>query len=349
MEPTCQHMAAIATPIAAQSENWEPGHSMAYAQIKQRLDRGEVLVLDGATGTELQRRGAPMDAAAWCGPATLQHHALLTDIHRDYIEAGADVVTANTFAASRLMLGAAGLGDRVGDVVARAVEAAQLARKQLGVEGRVAVAGSLSHMVPVAAGTDVVDPNLVPSQAAIADAFHELAGHLKANGVDHIMLEMMYNPARTPLAVTAALETGLPVWFGASARRVEDGTVLAFDRLETLPLSEIAGMIPATGIDVAGIMHTGSDLMADALNVIRAHFTGPLSAYPDSGYFAAPDWRFVDVIDAAALRDFYATWLETGARLIGGCCGTGLAHIRAAAAAREEYVRKGNAIGAVVV
>ncbi len=315
---------------------------MAYAQLKQRLDRGDALILDGATGTELQRRGAPMDAAAWCGPATLQHHELLTEIHIDYIEAGSDVVTANTFAASRLMLGAAGLGDQVGEVAARAVAAALEARKRAGVEGRVVVAGSLSHMVPVAAGTDVVDPAQVPSSAAIADAFHELAGHLKATGVDHIMLEMMYNPVRTPLALQAALSTGLPVWFGASARRAADGTVLAFDRLEDVPLADIIKMIPKTGIDVSGVMHTGSDVMTDALAVVRQQFTGPLSAYPDSGYFAAPDWRFVDVIDPGALKSYYTQWLANGVRLLGGCCGTGLAHIQAAVSARDDFMRKRN-------
>ena len=318
---------------------------MSYSHIKRRLDLGEVLILDGATGTELQRRGAPMDAAAWCGPATLEHHDLLSEIHVDYIEAGADVVTANTFAASRLMLGAAGLGDRVGEVVARAVAAAQEARKRCGAEARVAVAGSLSHMVPVAAGTDAVDPTQVPSQNAIADAFHEIAGHLKSNGVDHIMLEMMYNPNRTPMAVAAAVETGLPVWFGTSARRGADGTVLAFDRLEDVPLGDIARMIPKEGIDVSGIMHTGSDLMTEALSVVRDHFGGPLSAYPDSGYFAAPDWRFVEVIDAGALLTFYGSWLENGARLIAGCCGTGLAHVRAAVAAREQFERSRNVSG----
>ena len=311
---------------------------MAYAGIKQRLDGGEVLILDGATGTELQRRGAPMDAAAWCGPATLEHHGLLTEIHLDYIRAGSDVITANTFAASRLMLSGAGLGDRVGEIAGRAVEAALEARRLAGAEDRVAVAGSLSHMVPLAAGTDKVDPAMVPSNAAIADAFHELAGHLKAAGADHIMLEMMYNPARTPLAVEAALATGLPVWFGASARRHKDGRVLAFDQLEDIPLSRIAKMIPKQRIDVAGVMHTGADTMADALDIVSEHFDGPLSAYPDSGYFAAPDWRFVDVIAKDDLERFYSGWLAKGVRLIGGCCGTGLAHIAAAVAARQAFI-----------
>src|SRR5215831_11588452 len=80
-----------------------------YARLLQRLLEGDVVILDGPTGTELERRGAPMDPAAWCGPATLSNDRLLVDIHRDYIEAGAEVITANTFASSRLMLGGAGM------------------------------------------------------------------------------------------------------------------------------------------------------------------------------------------------------------------------------------------------
>ena len=318
---------------------------MSYALLKQRLDRGEILILDGATGTELQRRGVPMDAAAWCGPATLQHHGVLADIHLDYIRAGSDVVTANTFAASRLMLDAAGLGDKVGEVVGRAVDAALKARKMAGAEDRVAVAGSLSHMVPVAPGTDVVDPAKVPSPLAIADAFHEVAGHLKSCGVDHIMLEMMYNPARVPLAVAAAQVTGLPVWFGASARRAADGRVLAFDRLEDVPFETVARLIPNSGIDVSGVMHTGSDLIAEALMVIGEQFAGPKCAYPDSGYFAAPDWRFVDVIDKDLLGNYYADWLASGVQVIGGCCGTSLAHIEAAVTARDQFAQERNGTG----
>ena len=97
---------------------------MSYQHIKSRLDAGETIVLDGATGTELQRRGATMDPASWCGPASLNNSDLLTQIHLDYIKAGSDVITANTFASSRLMLTDAGFGDRVEEINRIAVEAA---------------------------------------------------------------------------------------------------------------------------------------------------------------------------------------------------------------------------------
>ncbi|NDB26813.1 MAG: homocysteine S-methyltransferase family protein, partial [Actinobacteria bacterium] len=134
--------------------------AMSYKDVKRRLDAGEVIVLDGATGTELQRRGAQMDPSAWCGPASLNNSELLTQVHLDYINAGADVITANTFASSRLMLTPAGFADRVEEINRIAVEAALRARDlatEKSPSRKIAVAGSLSHMVPVAAGTAKVD------------------------------------------------------------------------------------------------------------------------------------------------------------------------------------------------
>ena len=310
---------------------------VAYADIKRRLDAGEVLLLDGGVGTELERRGADMDPAAWCGLATRDNEALLTQIHVDYAHAGSDVITANTFASSRVMLSAAGHGDDVVELNQRAVEAALRAKEQLAAEGRtVAVAGSLSHLMPMIPGTATVDPELVPTAAAVGEAFAELAEILRAAGVDLILLEMMYEPGRAKLAVDAAVGTGLPVWFGMSARRGEDGSAVAFHHFEDIPLDEIARLIPATA-HVAGAMHTPSELMGETLAAVRAHFDGPMSAYPDSGYFEMPGWRFVDIIEPAVLESFYAAWMQQGARVLGGCCGLTVPHIEAAARARAAF------------
>ncbi len=304
----------------------------AYQRLLLRLRSGAVAVLDGPTGTELQKRGAPMDPMAWCGPTTLGNDRLLTEIHADYIAAGAEIVTANTFAASRLMLTDAGLADRSGEIVARAVAAALAAR-----EGHpdVVIAGSFSHMVPVAAGTDALDPARTPGEPAVAEAFAELAEELKTAGAELLILEMMYHPTRTRLAVQAALSTGLPVWFGLSARRGASGAVLGFNRHEDVPLDDIAALIPPAGVDVAGVMHTGADVVGDALAAVRRHFAGPLMAYPDSGYFAMPDWRFVDIISPETYTSFCREWVAAGAQVLGGCCGLGVEHVRAAAALRD--------------
>ncbi len=315
---------------------------MSYLDVKRRLDAGEIIVIDGGTGTELQRRGAQMDPSAWCGPASLNNSELLTQVHLDYINAGADVITANTFASSRLMLTPAGYADQVKEINEIAVEAALRARdlaKSTSPSRKIAVAGSLSHMLSVAAGTAKVDQAQVPSNGELAHAFGELAGILKSSGVDHIMLEMMYEPNRIPLALNAALETGLPVWFGMSARRARDGRAISFDQHNEFPLEEVTKLIPKTGVDVAGVMHTGAEIIGETLAAIRKNFSGPLSAYPDSGYFEMPDWRFVDVISPDRLETFYAEWINQGAQLIGGCCGLTVDHIHAATRALNTRIR----------
>jgi S-methylmethionine-dependent homocysteine/selenocysteine methylase len=307
---------------------------MPYSALKKRLDGGDVVILDGATGTELQRRGVDMDPAAWCGVASLANQALLTEIHADYIAAGAEVITANTFASGRVVLQQAGYGDKVEEINRTAVEAALRARDAAG--GDVVVAGSLSHMVYLASDR-VPRPEQLPSEEAAAESFHELAGLLKDAGAELLLLEMMYHPTRTPKMVEAALATGLPVWFGLSARRGDDGRLLSFFKEAEIPLSEIVDMIPERGIDAAGCMHSGAEITGEALALIRKRFKGPLTAYPDSGYFEMPDWRFHDVISPDRLEAFYLDWLEAGAQVIGGCCGLTVEHIKAAVRARDRY------------
>ena len=311
---------------------------MSYSMLIDRLSAGHIALMDGPTGTELQRRGVSMDPSAWCGPATLGNDQILTEIHADYIRAGSEVITANTFAASRLMLAGSGLAQRSQEIVQRAVEAALRARQTSSNPERVVVAGSLSHMVPVASGTAKVDPSQVPSESAIGDAFMELASHLKEAGCELIILEMMYNPDRVPLALAAAQSTGLPLWFGASARADSQGTVIAFDALQEVPLEDILDLMAGFSVDVAGVMHTPAPLVGDALMKLRSRFAGPLMAYPDSGYFEMPDWKFIDVISLPAFEEFCLTWLRQGVQLLGGCCGLSPEHIQAAARARDRFL-----------
>ncbi|HEX5419631.1 MAG TPA: homocysteine S-methyltransferase family protein, partial [Gammaproteobacteria bacterium] len=104
------------------------------------LRSGRVLLVDGATGTELRHRGIRLDAKAWSGPAALTHADVLGEIHADYLRAGAEVITANTFGTNRFVLEAAELADRFQDINRAAVEAARRAREKAGRSA--AIAGS---------------------------------------------------------------------------------------------------------------------------------------------------------------------------------------------------------------
>ena len=303
---------------------------MIRSPLADRLDAGEVLILDGATGTELERRGVPMSEAAWCGLASLEHGDVLSDVHHDYIEVGADIITANTFASSRLMLGLAGAEDRVPEVVRAAVDAAKRARDRSGRE--VVIAGSLSHMMPVQPGTDVVHDDL-PDDTALREACEELAGALADAGVDLILLEMMYQPERMVCAIDAALATGLPVWCGTSARLSADGRPLSFSRRSEIPYEKVAAVLPTDRLEVVGVMHSDVRATGAALKCLEG--TGHLMAYPDSGYFAMPSWQFQNIIEPDRLVEHARDWLARRVSVLGGCCGLGIEHIRALAELRS--------------
>ena len=119
------------------------GRLSIVTTLQQRLDTGDIIILDGAIGTELQRRGVPMDDGAWCAVATRSHPDLLRQLHEDNIRAGADVITANTYSSARHMLEAAGFGDEVETINRRAVEIAREARDGAA-DGQVWIAGSIS-------------------------------------------------------------------------------------------------------------------------------------------------------------------------------------------------------------
>ncbi len=300
------------------------------ARIDADLASGGTVVIDGATGTELERRGAAMHHAAWCAMATLTAPDILLGVHRDYIRAGARVITTNTFSTNRNMLEPAGLGSKFEELTRRAVEIAREARSREGADERVAVAGSMSHQTPLIAGTDERDTHAVPDVRRAQRNFAEMAEALACGGVDLILMEMMSDPDLANAAIAAARATGLPVWVGFSVRAGESGAPLAFTRPE-LDAAALFDAVKLDGVKVAGVMHSGVDLVPVAIEILRQRWEGPLMAYPDSGYAKMPHWQFVDVIAPAELCAHAHRWTAAGVQVIGGCCGLGVEHVAALA------------------
>ena len=215
---------------------------MSVSRLEQRLAGGDVVILDGATGTELERRGVPMDGQAWSATANLTHPDVVRSVHEDYIRAGADVIITNTFATARSLLDAAGLGERVVEVNRRAVELAREARDRAAGRRDVWVAGSMSTMAPGA------EPARRPSVADMSAMLGEQADILARAGADLLVLEMMRDVDYGAGAVDAARATGLPVWVGFSCRRAADGTVRMFSGVrDDLAFADVIAPVMARG------------------------------------------------------------------------------------------------------
>lgn len=298
-----------------------------YNVIQKKLDAGDVVFLDGGTGTEMQRKGAPMSGEVWCALATRTHPEIVYDVHMDYMRAGADIITANTFASSPLILKSHGLFDQMEELDRLAVDVAIKARDGFS-DRPVAIAGSMSAMRPIVPGTDYPDPEYTLAEADARPLYQKKAEILVNAGVDMIIMEMMRDLDYSLWATQAAISTGLPVWLGFSARSDDAGNLTGYNRPE-LPFSDIIGPLMATGARAALIMHTSVPDTDAAIPVMAEQWDGPLGAYPESGYFTIPDWVFGEITP----EDFAAKtqeWVSLGVNIIGGCCGVSPEHIAAA-------------------
>ncbi len=306
------------------------------AWLDERIKQGDVILLDGATGTELERRGVPMHGKVWCAEATLTHPEVLRAVHEDYIRAGAEVIIANTFASARHVLEPSGLGDQVAAANRNAVEVA-LAARDIAATGPVCIAGSISDFTARNPDPSWLEPK------RLRQTFDEQAELLADAGAELIALEMMQKPEIAVPAVEAAIATGLPVWIGISCRLHRDSGRLTLYNYDDRELSELLEAVSDLGAGAFTVMHSKVDDTEAGIRAVREFWSGPLGAYPNAGHFVMPHWQFVDITPPEEFLKRAREWVDLGAQLIGGCCGLGPEHI---AALREGLPRKLSAANA---
>jgi len=290
------------------------------AHIDEKLRNGQIVLLDGATGTELERRGVPMHSKAWSAEALLSHPQAVRAIHEDYIRAGADVITVNTFSAARHMLIGAALTREFTRMNRDAVQLAIQARENAG-KRPVAIAGS------IAPTTFCMDPGKCYPPLSEALSWYEEQAQLQVEaGVDLLIIEMIEDLEQGQLAIKAARSTGLPVWLGFSCQRNDSGRIMLWEKENSLA-DGIKAIAPLGG-DAAFIMHTDVTDATEAFSILKEHWPKTLGIYAHSGLFVMPNWQFNDVISPADYADKMGEWIQMGARIIGGCCGIGPDHIR---------------------
>ena len=294
--------------------------------FKEGLALGRVFILDGAMGTELERRGVPMHTKAWSAASLITHPDLVRQIHREYIEEGADVIVTNTFAASRNILDEAGLGDRVYEVNALAVELAKEARNQVAKDD-VLIAGSMSAM-----------GGRTPTKYQAIANYQEQAFVLAEAGVDLIILETMRDLEHTGYALNAASSTGLPIWVGFQCKTGDDSDTVLLRGFRPgrggvagdpdISLEQGLQFLPDKGVDLVAIMHTTPEDTTSALKTVVRNWSGPVGAYPHSGEFTMPNWDFQNILSCEDLLNIVREWVSMGVQVVGGCCGIGPEHIR---------------------
>jgi S-methylmethionine-dependent homocysteine/selenocysteine methylase len=282
----------------------------------ERLRSGPTLLLDAAMGTELQRRETSTALPLWSAQALVGDPELVWTIHGDEVAAGADILTANTFRTHARTLGKAGLAARSGELSALAVRLAHQAAAAPGRE--VFVAGSLSPL------EDCYRPDLVPDDEALEREHGAQARFLAEAGVDLILAETHNTLREAVAAVRAAKAAGVPVVISV----VTDG---AGKLLSGEGIASAGAALAALEPDAIGINCVAAKRLAGDLALLAAALPGrPLAAYGNLGLPAeGPGWSFTEELEPEDYAREAQKWIELGARIVGGCCGTTPAHTRA--------------------
>ena len=298
-----------------------------YKKFLEVLRSGETILLDGATGSELENRGIKMDNS-WCATASLEFD-ILKQIHKDYINAGAKIITTNTYASNRMILEVAGVEDRFEEINLAAINAAIQAREECGRDD-VLVAGSLSHQIPYEDAfrsqeeKDKYIKKLTPEY--FRKSFDELAFFLADNGCDFILLELMYRPDRIDIIFDSASKVGLPVWAGFSSRN-KDGLIALTTDYE-YSFKKMISNVKHHKLDAVGIMHCDIGVIEESIKELKEIYDLPIMAYPEVAVFNFPHYDMSNVIQPNDYLVEAKKWKDAGAQIIGGCCGTTVEHIK---------------------
>jgi homocysteine S-methyltransferase len=289
------------------------------------------LLLDGATGTELNRRAVDTHLPLWSAQALLIAPDVLRQIHADYLRAGAEIITANTFRTHRRTLDKTGEGDRALELTRYAVKIARAAIRartdildpERNPRRDVFVAGSMGPL------EDCYAPDLVPPQEACEQEHAEMAHHLAEAGVDLILVETMNTIREAQAATQAARATGIPVMTSFVCRT--DGKLFSgetvTEAVQAMASLRVVGLLinctPATTIHAP---------FAELRAAVRALPTPPpiTGLYANIGHTNSVDgWTDTAEVAPMEYARLATDWLRQGANLVGGCCGTTPAHIAA--------------------
>jgi 5-methyltetrahydrofolate--homocysteine methyltransferase len=293
---------------------------MPNSPFLERLNAGKALILDGATGTNLQARGLPTGTPSdiW----VLDNPDEVLRLHRDFIAAGSNIILTNTFGSSRVHLAHAGLQARFEQTNRAAVALA----REAAAEGGALVGGSLGPL------GEMVEPVGTLSLETAEAAYAEQARLLAEAGVDLLVIETQFDLNEAQAAVRGVRSvTSLPLVCSFSYDR-GTRTMMGLKPAQAAEALEEAGLT-AIGVNCGRSLDDNMKVLAE----LRAATALPIWFKPNAGLPRSDaDGQLVYDITPEIMAVHVAEWLTGGAALVGGCCGTSPAHLKAIAQAAKQ-------------
>ena len=294
--------------------------------LKTRVGRGEIVLADGAIGSLLLARGLERGAAP--ESLNLERPQVLEEIARLYLEAGAEIVQTNTFGASPLKLANYALADRAAEINAGAVRAV---RKAVGDRAYVSASCGPSGRLLLPYG-DTAENDMF-------DSFLQQMKALVGAGVDAVCVETMTDIREATLAVRAA--RSLSADLTVMATMTFEATSRGFFTIMGVSVETACRELENAGADLVGSnCGNGSARMAAIAREFKKHAKRPLLIQPNAG---VPELRRGQVLYPETpefMAGMVGELLESGASIIGGCCGTTPDHTRAMRAALDAELAR---------
>jgi S-methylmethionine-dependent homocysteine/selenocysteine methylase len=307
-----------------------------YQDLQDRIDRGEVIILDGAIGTQLQAMGVPMNLTDWAAAGLHTHPYTVRHMHEGYIKAGVDIVTTNTYASARHNLEPLGLGDLTAELNIRAVALAMEARERAARDRPVYIAGSISNFGLVTGSEPSRSRTLRHRSALTVEQvqanLREQAEILVDAGVDFLLMESTGSLEHRKWISQACAIPGVPKWLGVKVHVDRDDPGVKVGYYSDVPLTRALDELLPLGASVVSVFHSNVADTAAALPIVFDKWAGPIGVYPEAARTDYVEtYRDPGVQSNISPEDFLTLarkWVEQGVQVIGGCCGVGLEYIR---------------------
>ena len=294
---------------------------MSYKFIKEKLDNNKLVILDGAMGSELEKKGAQMDKNLWCGTCSVEFPELVKDVHQDYIEAGSDVITTNTYACTPISMKNYGMENSIKEFNKKSVQLGKKAiedsKKKVALAGSVSASGSFYKL----------------GLKAMIPGFNEQIKILTEEGVDLIILEAMSSQADiVQTMIECSAKVNIPVWLSISCviDKKTNNLMLGYnDTVDEPPevYEDLEKSIKRFSTIHKGpilIAHSDIDVTGKAINVAKNNYAGTIGAYPNIGFYEKPHWKSDDNLSPEDYLNEVKSWVQNGSQIVGGCCGVGV-------------------------
>ena len=274
-------------------------------------DLKKPLIMDGAMGTELMRRGIELPLPLWSSMSNIKQYDQVMNIHKDYIDAGSDILTTNTFRTTPRTFIKAGYSQNESEIISEqccnmAIKAAKTAVKKK----NTLIAGSVAPL------EDCYEPLHFPGKEIAKKEFQLIIKRIIRNGVDILLFETMGNYDEIESVLQVSKDIDIPRWLSIVLKNknsILDGT----------ELKKVVELANKNKIDMVLINCTPINIISDALDIFLGYRKGKWGIYPNAGeYMPTKDGKFVSKLDDESFCRTIQDYITLGASVVGSCCGS---------------------------